>query len=111
MQAVVLSDRFLQARDMVKETSDYFVQMSETIPTHLRNTWLKQIEKAESCRKKDPSGMDILGADATDPLLQIPASAPVPGAASSQDEEWLLLALSIEERQCVLKIIDLIHIY
>ena len=81
---------------MVRETSEYFSKMSETIDQQLQTTWLRNIESAEKHRKVDLSGMDILGARDTRPSQP---AIPVINTALRQDKEWLELALSIEEKQ------------
>jgi hypothetical protein len=83
---------------MVRETADYFNQMSSTIPADLQDTWLRQISSAETRRKADLSVMDILGAHDTQQRLPANSGPDVPPAP---EEEWLHLALSIEERQYV----------
>ena len=58
----MLCNKFVQARDMVGETSLYYDQMSSMVPWALKNMWEAEISRTESQRVKDPSVMDIIGA-------------------------------------------------
>lgn len=79
---------------MVRETSLYYDQMSSTVSQALRIEWEKKIIVAESKRLKNPSVMDILGARDVhiDP-------EPTDSGPTRSDVDWLILSLSIEERQ------------
>jgi len=98
IQAAVLCNKFVHARDMVRETSLYYDQMSSTVPRALRIMWEAEVSRAESQRVKDPSVMDIIGARET---RIDPSPDPIPSHSSraGSDLQWLSLALSIEERQ------------
>ena len=93
---LVLCDRLRQAKDMVQKTSDYYNQMSATIPASLKNKWEKDIKSAEARRLQDPSAMDIIGTQNFD---VIPGQAPDQVGQPRVSLQWLVLALSIEERQ------------
>ena len=94
----MLCNKFVQARDMVQETSLYYDQMSMTVPQTLKIKWEAKITQAESQQVENPSVMDIIGAQETriDP---IPDPIPTQSTRAQTDVQWLNLALSIEEQQ------------
>lgn len=94
--AVVLCDRFIHAREMVRQSTVYFNNMSSSIPQSSQNEWEAQITDAEGRRLDTPSVMDVIGAQAID--IQ---SGPVPIsiAGDQAGTHWLTIALSIEEQQ------------
>ncbi len=81
---------------MVRDTTLYYDQMSSTVSRALRNMWEAEITRAESQQLRNPSVMDIIGAQeihkARDPN-------PTQSGRTQTDLQWLDLALSIEERQ------------
>lgn len=87
---------------MVRETTQYYKMMSETVPEALRRIWNQEIEDAEQSRLKDPAVMDILGAQDVDTNPQsegIHVQPLVSGSGPGSTERWLHLALAIEEKQ------------
>ena len=87
---------------MVRETSDYYDQMSSTVAQALRDMWETEITLAESKRLRDPSVMDIIGVRKVQMNVQ---SDPTEVGRGRSDLQWLELALSMEERQLVLSVI------
>jgi len=100
--ALALCDRFGQAKDMIQTTSEYYAKFTSTISAGAIKKWTKEIEAAESKRLKDPQAMDIMRSHQ-------PESGSNPGhlgadsnRSSEMGNQWLQLALSIEERQYVM---------
>ena len=100
--ALVLCDRFGQAKDMVHKTSEYYTQLTSTISARDLNKWKKEITSAESRRLENPSAMDLIG------VRQVGVNAGSGSRSGSNRSrltgvgpQWLDLALSIEERQYV----------
>lgn len=96
---------------MVHKTSDYYTQLSTTIPAASRKKWEEEMTSAENRRLEDPAAMDIIGAQ--DVNLPTSHSAPQVDRRTAAVHAWLNLALSIEERQCVrdLQTNSVAHIY
>ena len=95
--AFVLCDRFGLAKDMVHKTSEYYTQLTSTIPARARTKWEQEITSAERRRLEEPRVMDIIGTQQTDVAARSSADPNLSGTGP----EWLTLALSIEERQYV----------
>ena len=100
--ALALCDRFGQAKDMIQTTSEYYAKFTSTISAGAIKKWTKEIEAAESKQLKDPQLMDIM-------CSHQPESGSNPGhlgadsnRSSEMGNQWLQLALSIEERQYVM---------
>jgi hypothetical protein len=91
-----LADRFVEATEMVRESTPYFEKMSNSVAAGIRKGWLEEIESAERSRLLDPAVMDIYAADIADTTE---AADPGPSAASTDGVQWLPLALAIEEKQ------------
>ena len=100
LTATVLSDRFAMAREMVRESTAYFDQLSSPIHKSIKEEWEREIESAERHRFKDPSVMDVLGARDTESTGI--DRAPNQTLMQSSKHKWLHLALSIEEQQYVI---------
>jgi hypothetical protein len=96
--AAAISDRFIQAREMARQANDYYHKMSSTISQTFLNTWEAAIQSAERHRVSDPSVMDMLGAQDVDPIAE---PEPRRERGSGQAQQWLQLAIAIEERQYV----------
>jgi hypothetical protein len=107
--AVVLCDRFRQAKDMVQTTSEYYTKFTSTISAGAVKKWTKEIETAESKRLKNPKAMDIMRAH--QPELNTDPGCSVTGSNRTLEvgNQWLQLALSIEERQYIRSDHDFIH--
>lgn len=96
--AVVLADRFIQATEMVRDTTEYYDNMSAIVSESLRRQWNQEILNAEHNRLQDLPLMDILGAqevEADD--MPDPSRVRIPGSGN----KWLQLALAVEEKQSV----------
>ena len=93
--APILCERLRHASDMVRKTSDYYHQLSATIPESFRTKWEQDIKYAEAKRLQNPAAMDIIGTHKVD-IIPRRAERHVHSQVGS---EWLNLALSIEERQ------------
>jgi hypothetical protein len=100
--ALVLCDRFGQAKDMVHKTSEYYTLFSSTVSASAIKKWTKDMTTAESRRLKNPRAMDIIGAHKNDFHAELAGSASEPNRLTATGTEWLNLALSMEERQYVL---------
>ena len=83
---------------MAGQANDYYNKMSSTISQTFLDTWEAAIRSAERHRVSNPSVMDMLGAQEIDP---IPEAAPSQERGSGQAQQWLQLAIAIEERQYV----------
>ena len=87
------------AREMVRETTSYYNDLSSPISESIKKTWEREISLAESQRMTNLSAMDLLGARDVDP--QIPAPISSDAQSFQSDKPWLQMALSIEEHQYV----------
>jgi hypothetical protein len=88
---------------MVNKTSEYYTQLSSTMPASGVQKWEAEIKSAESRRLENPKAMDIVGVK---PVILNAGSArlePDSSRLTSAISEWLELALSIEERQYVIE--------
>jgi len=83
---------------MVDTTSQYYTQFTSTISASALRKWTKEITSAESQRLKDPWAMDIMRAHQPEGNTGPAQSA---NRLTGVGNEWLHLALSIEEKQCV----------
>ena len=98
--ALFLCDRFGQAKEMVHKTSEYYKQFISTISASSIKKWTRDIVSAESRRLKDPTAMDIVGTHLG--ISANPAESGInPNRLTEVGSQWLTLALSIEEKQCV----------
>jgi hypothetical protein len=97
--ALVLCDRFGQAKDMVHSTSEYYTQFTSTVSAGALKKWTTEIELAESQRLKDPSVMDIMRAQQPEGTADPIQPGADPTRATGVGSRWLSLALSIEEKQ------------
>ena len=83
---------------MVHTTSEFYNQFTSTISTQALKKWTKEITFAEAQRLKDPHVMDIMGARQPDVIVGPPESVTNSNRTGNQ---WLSLALSIEEKQYI----------
>jgi hypothetical protein len=102
LAALALCDRFGQATDMNRTTSEYYTKFTSTISAVAVKKWTKEIETAESKRLKNPQAMDIMRAHQPEWNSHPGHSGADPNPTSDLGNQWLQLALSIEERQYVL---------
>ena len=84
---------------MIQTTSEYYAKFTSTISTGAVKKWTKDIETAESKRLKDPRVMDIMRAHQPESSSDPGYSGADPNRSSEMGNQWLQLALSIEERQ------------
>jgi hypothetical protein len=87
---------------MVHKTSEYYTQLSSSVPAGGVQKWEAEIISAESRRLDNPKAMDIVGVK---PVILNAGSArlkPNSNRLTGAVSEWLELALSIEERQYVI---------
>lgn len=85
---------------MSSQASTYFSTLSATIQDRHLRQWQKDIEQAEASRFMDPASMDILAAR---PVAQNGQHAShEAGQTTSKVEEWIQLAIDIEEMQLVI---------
>jgi hypothetical protein len=94
---------------MVQTTSEYYTKFTSTISAGAVNKWTKEIETAESKRLKDPQAMDIMRAHQPELNADPGSTVTGPNRSSEVGNQWLQLALSIEERQYVLIVILFIN--
>ena len=99
--ALVLCDRFGQAKDMVHTTSEYYTQFTSTVSAGALKKWTTEIESAESRRLEDPRAMDIMRAHQPEVTTDPAKLGSNPNRPTGVGSEWLNLALSIEEKQYV----------
>jgi hypothetical protein len=95
-----LVKRFRQAGESVKEADEYFEKMTTTIEKGMVDEWEAEMVTAEGERLHTPAAMDIMGT-----RLAAAVSNPSDRSgenSSSAEEEWISLALAVEEKQCVL---------
>jgi hypothetical protein len=100
--AQALCERFGQAKDMVRTTSEYYAKFTSTISAGAIKKWTQEIETAESKRLQDPQAMDIMGAHQPKSNADLGNLRAEPNRSSEKGNQWLHLALLIEERQYVL---------
>jgi len=86
---------------MVRTTSEYYATFTSTISAGALKKWTQEIETAESKRLKNPEAMDIMRAHKPESGADQGNSGTNPNHSSEKGNQWLELALSIEERQCV----------
>jgi hypothetical protein len=96
-----LTGRYRQAVESFQVANEYFEKLSATIDQKDIEKWLSEISNAESNRLETPEAMDVMG------TRQVTAAGKSnPNLHSHEEtspgEEWITLALTIEERQYVL---------
>lgn len=95
-----LVKRYEQAAESVKEAEEYFEKMTDTIEKGSVEEWEAEIVIAERERFQTPAAMDIMGTRLAAAINN--SSDWTEENSSSAEEEWITLALSVEEKQCVL---------
>ena len=81
---------------MVHKTLEYYSLFSSTVSAGAIRKWTQDMTTAESRRLKNPEEMDIIGAQKHGFHAE-----PAPTRLAVTGNEWLNLALSMEERQYV----------
>ncbi|KAH9959751.1 hypothetical protein BGW80DRAFT_1183207, partial [Lactifluus volemus] len=99
--ASTLCTRYSQASAMAHTTGQYFENLSSTISVANRAQWEIEIELAESRRLTDPAAMDILRVQK--PKQNDESMLPTEGRDYTLVEEWVQMALNVEEKQIELQ--------
>ena len=88
------------------EATQRFEKMSRTLQAQNIEQWEHEIETAERDRYQNPAAMDMMAARQlrSDHDVSLPSQSQ---ENSSAAEEWIIIALSIEERQLVVTILCL----
>jgi hypothetical protein len=93
--------RFRQAADSLEQAKDYFEKLSSSVGSDDIQKWTREIFDAEKQRFQSPDAMDIMGTrNAAANKNDIPNAAEA--EKNSFAEVWILLALTLEEKQCVI---------
>lgn len=87
--------RFTQAVESFDEAKEYFDNLSASVKDGDRQQWNAEIEEAENQRLQTPSAMDIMGAR----LAPAAGEHDPESNTHTPGDEWISLALSIEEIQ------------
>jgi hypothetical protein len=93
--------RYRQAADSFEQAEDYFDQLTSSVEADDILKWTNEIVDAENQRFQSPDAMDIMG------TRNVAANKnDFPNAAETEinsfAEVWILLALTVEEKQCVI---------
>ena len=94
--ALALSERFVQAKEMLAGAEEYLRHLSSGIPQSSQTQWEQDVQSAETYRSSNPAVMDILAADA---YIVPPTSTTCQNWDSSPVEQAIEMALAIEEKQ------------
>jgi hypothetical protein len=99
--ATSLMGRFRQAADSLEQADNYFKELSSSVGADNIVKWTKEIVDAEKRRFQSPDAMDIMGTrNVAANINDIPSAAET--EKNSFAEVWILLALAVEEKQCVI---------
>ena len=96
----------------LEEADEYLAELTNDADDLAIQQWTKEIESAERTRLVNAADMDIYGAQVghtTREPTDLP-SASEETVPKSATESWLELALLIEEKQCVILSLCLIHV-
>jgi hypothetical protein len=96
-QVSTLCKRYSQALISAQESSQYFEKLTSSVTMNDQEQWEQEIQLAESCRLADPSTMDIL--QVRGPEQNIEPNLAIEEGAHTLVEEWIQMALNIEEKQ------------
>ena len=94
--ALALSERFVQAKEMLAGAEEYLQHLSSGIPQSSQTQWEQDVQSAETNRSSNPAVMDILAADT---YIVPPTSTTCQNWDSSPVEQAIEMALAIEEKQ------------
>jgi hypothetical protein len=94
--ALALSERFVQAKEMLAGAEEYLQHLSSGIPQSSQTQWEQEVHSAETNRSSNPAVMDILAADTN---IVPPTSSSHHNSDSSLVEQAIEMALTIEEKQ------------
>lgn len=95
-----MCDRYRHAQEMKSAAERYYTNMTASVADKkMLNTWEREMVNAELRRRENPAGMDILAArQSAGSSHEPPTTAPF----WTEMEEVIILALAIEEKQCVI---------
>lgn len=99
VSAVSLVDKFNVAADTSQLARGYYEKLVKGISDIDLKQWEKEIKTAEDTRLEDRSVMDILGAKEPGHDQSTSAAASEGECEHGSDEEWIQLAMNIEEKQ------------
>jgi len=93
--------RYRQAAESLEQAENYFHELTSSVGADDIRNWTKEIVDAENQRFQSPGAMDIMG------TRNVAANKnDVPNAAEMEKnsfaEVWISLALTVEEKQCVI---------
>lgn len=97
--ATTLAGRYDQASERFEEADEYFAKLCTTVDKSIQETWNTEITAAESKRFDTPDAMDIMGT--RQPSAAESENLSADETHNSAGEDWISLALTIEERQYV----------
>ena len=93
--------RYRQAAESLEQAENYFNQLTSSVGEDDIQNWTKEILDAENQRFQSPAAMDIMGTrNVAANRNDIPNAAEI--EKNSSAEVWILLALTVEEKQCVI---------
>ncbi|KAF9045096.1 hypothetical protein BJ165DRAFT_1346802 [Panaeolus papilionaceus] len=100
--AETLTRYYVEALQAYWEHKQIFEEVSQTGKEHVQK-WTEQIEHVEANRVKDPTLMDIYGADTIKAGIDLPADAQTDPSNLPPLDRYISFALMIEEKQIVLR--------
>jgi hypothetical protein len=99
--ATSLMGRFRQAAESLEQADNYFKELTSSVGAENIVKWTKEIVDAEKRRFQSPDAMDIMGTrNVAANKNDIQSAAET--ERNSFAEVWILLALTVEEKQCVI---------
>lgn len=98
-----LCSRYEQASDMLEQAAKYYngLTMAASASQHDVKMWEEAIEHAEQTRLCDPAAMDIYAAQERESHHETPSFTEDQISDLAPVDQWLRMALDIEEAQCV----------
>jgi hypothetical protein len=99
-----LRSRLLEANEMVHNTDQYYVELSNTVARETLLQWEQEILGAEAMRRVDVKVMDIYAAKVRNHIddPELAPSGSGSGSGSTLVEDWISFGLYVEEMQYVL---------
>lgn len=92
-----MAGRYCQAAETFQEAEEYYKNLCSTVDGNLQQLWRTEINTAEKNRFQTPDAMDIMGSRHTAATHGGPSTTNQ--SHDSKGEEWISLALTVEERQ------------
>jgi hypothetical protein len=96
-KAKSLAGRYCQAAETFQEAEEYYKNLCSTVDENVQQSWRAEISTAENNRFQTPDAMDIMGSRQTAVTHGGPSASNQ--SHDSKGEEWISLALTVEERQ------------